>query len=186
MRWRGPCPALAASGRPVAWPTQYRRPTTRARHPRESPVSRLLPRPRGDPGCCPPLAVDVFLRRQRPPRKPPQIINPPFPLSTNVSTEPRRLSARNGGYPLVYSQPVHRSVADPELPLPAVDRDAPPAGDDMLRLGVPEVHAEHQRDPRVILGHRGEHGLVLVPRVAGLGGRVVPLVVRPRLGPRPD
>ena len=40
----------------------------------------------------------------------------------------------------------------------AIDGDRSAAGDDVLRFGVPEVRAEHERDARAVLGDRGEHG----------------------------
>ena len=48
------------------------------------------------------------------------------------------------------------SVGHLDLPGAAVDGDRSAAGDDVLRFGVPEVRAEHQRDAGVVLSDRGE------------------------------
>jgi hypothetical protein len=52
MRWRGPA-RPRRTGWPVAWPCWRRAPPAGARHPREGPVSRLLPRSRGRPQVMP-------------------------------------------------------------------------------------------------------------------------------------
>jgi hypothetical protein len=52
MRWRGPA-RPRRTGWPVAWPCWRSAPPAGARHPREGPVSRLLPRSRGRPQVMP-------------------------------------------------------------------------------------------------------------------------------------
>ena len=52
MRWRGPA-RPRRTGWPVAWPCWRSAPPAGARHPREAPVSRLLPRSRGRPQVMP-------------------------------------------------------------------------------------------------------------------------------------
>ena len=68
MRWRG-LARPRRTGWPVAWPCRRRVPPAGARHPREGPVSRLLPRSRGRPQVVPVSSGEIFLLHTRAPRK---------------------------------------------------------------------------------------------------------------------
>jgi len=107
MRWRGLArPRRTRSASCLA--ARRRGPPARARHPREAPVSRLLPRSGVAPGRCPFPTVNVFLLRLAEPRKSPrEFIFTLFGVHT-LFTEFGRLSARHGRYPPLDTQPVHR------------------------------------------------------------------------------
>ena len=63
----GPCPASPHQASQLA--CRCRVPPAGARHPREGPVARLLPRSRRRPGWCPFPTVKAFLLPPRTPRK---------------------------------------------------------------------------------------------------------------------
>jgi len=97
----------AAPGLPVARLARPFGPTTRARHPREAPVSRFLLRLRGFPrGRYPFPAVSAFLPLGRARRKGPRGIFPGFFV---IHRDGHSYPHLNAVYPPPYSQPIHRS-----------------------------------------------------------------------------
>jgi hypothetical protein len=100
-------PRPAAPAWPVAQPVRQRLPATRARHPRELPVSLLFPRPPGFPREWRPFpAVKAFLRLTAAAAQ--GVENYLFRVFS-LSTAWRRLSAIECGYPPHHSQAIHRS-----------------------------------------------------------------------------
>lgn len=73
-----------------------------------------------------------------------------------------------------------------DLAVRAVHGDLAAERDDLLRLRVPDVKAQHERDIRVVFGHSRADGLVLRAGVAGLRVRIVRPLERPRLRTPPD
>lgn len=109
MRWRGLARPRRAklTGCPASLAPRAAR---QCQVPVQGPVSRLLPRSRGrPPRWCPFPTVKHFYWLHQRERKALRPINSGFFAIHTVPTECGRLSAPDSGYPLDYSQLVHKS-----------------------------------------------------------------------------